>query len=104
MQKEIDTVKGKVHIARIDDMAFATNPFELFIDFGNRIKARSPAAQTFLIQLCDGAHGYLPTKKAQDGSHYSAYVSSGQTGYDGGDLLVERTLSELGELFLDNKK
>lgn len=102
MQKEIDTVKGKVHIARIDDMAFATNPFELFIDFGNRIKARSPAAQTFLIQLCDGALGYLPTKKAQAGSHYSAYVSSGQTGYDGGDLLVEKTLSELGELFLDN--
>ena len=99
MQNEKPTFEGKVHIARIDDMAFATNPFELFIDYGNRIRGRSPAAQTFLIQLCDGALGYLPTEKAERGSHYSAYVSSGWTGHEGGNLLVEKTLDTLKKMW-----
>ena len=104
MQNECATFEANVHIARLDDIAFASNPFELFLDFGNRIRGRSPAAQTFLMQLCDGARGYLPTKKAQMGGHYSAYISSGWTGYDGGDLLVEETLKAIKELFSDNEK
>lgn len=32
-------------------MAIATNDFELFTDFGIQTKARSPALQTFIIQL-----------------------------------------------------
>ena len=99
MQKEMDSFKANVHIARLDDMAFATNPFELFIDFGNEIRAKSPAAQTFLIQLCDGARGYLPTKAAERGSHYSAYVSSGWTGHEGGKLLVEESLKAIRAQF-----
>lgn len=97
VQKEINSRTGRIHIARFDDIAFASNPFELFIQYGNRIRAMSPAAQTFLIQLCDGTLGYLPTKAAQKAGHYSAYVSSGNTGYDGGDLLVEKTLSKINE-------
>lgn len=99
MQDEAPTFAGKVHVARIDDMAFASNPFELFLDYGNRIRGRSPAAQTFLIQLCDGSFGYLPTEKAERGSHYSAYVSSGWTGHEGGDLLVEKTLDILNKMW-----
>ena len=101
VQKKIDSFEINVHVARLDDIAFATNPFELFLDYGNRIRGRSPAAQTFLMQLCDGAYGYLPTEKAQRASHYSAYVSSGWTGYDGGDILVEKTLAALNSLFED---
>ena len=35
------------------------------LDFGNQIRARSVATQTFEIQLCCGALGYLPTEKAE---------------------------------------
>ena len=70
----------EVHFVKFGDVAFATNPFELFLDYGNKIRARSKAKQTFLIQLACGAKGYLPTEKAEKGSHYSAYVSSGWTG------------------------
>jgi hypothetical protein len=104
MQDEAPTFAGKVHVARIDDIAFASNPFELFLDYGNRIRGRSPAAQTFLIQLCDGSFGYLPTEKAERGSHYSAYVSSGWTGHEGGDLLVDKTLSMLNGIFSDTEQ
>jgi hypothetical protein len=99
VQKETSSVAGSIHIARFDDIAFASNPFELFIPFGNRIRAMSPAAQTFLIQLCDGALGYLPTERAEIGGHYSAYVSSGNTGHDGGNLLVNKTLDTITKMW-----
>lgn len=98
-QNETPTLPGEVHVARIDDVAIATNPFELFIDYGNRIRGASPAAQTFLVQLACGAGGYLPTEKAEKGGHYSAYVSSGTTGHEGGDLLVAKTLSMIRDQF-----
>ena len=33
------------------------------------------------------------------GSHYSAYVSSGFTGHEGGDLLVREALQNINEMF-----
>ena len=89
------------HVIRLGDIAIATNPFELFLDYGNRIKARSFAQQTFIVQLCCGASGYLPTEKAEKGGHYSAYISSGNVGHEGGDLLVRHTLNEINNLFAE---
>jgi hypothetical protein len=88
-----------MHVLRLGDVAFATNPYELFLNYGNQIRARSKAKQTFLIQLCCGSKGYLPTEKAEKGGHYSAYVSSGCTGHEGGDLLVRKTLGEINKMF-----
>lgn len=95
-EKEWDT---PVHVVRFGDMAFATNPFELFLDFGNRIKARSRATQTFLVQLSQAAGGYLPTKLALDSGGYGAVPHVVKVGYDGGDILVEETLSRIEDLF-----
>jgi len=98
-QQTTNTVPMELHTVRLDDIAFATNPFELFLDYGNKIRARSKAAQTFLIQLACDALSYLPTEKAEKGSHYSAYVSSGYVGHEGGDLLVRQTLEGINGLF-----
>ncbi len=97
-QQDRDIYTSEVHVLRIDDSVFVTSPFELFLDYGNRIRARSGAAQTFIIQLCCGSGGYLPTEKAERGGHYSAYVSSGNAGHEGGDLLVRKTLDEIRRL------
>ncbi|MCQ2437824.1 MAG: hypothetical protein MJ099_05460, partial [Clostridia bacterium] len=59
------------------------------------------AEQTFLIQLANGTEGYLPTEKAENGGHYSAFISSGTTGHIGGDLLVRNTLKAINRLFPD---
>ncbi len=91
-QQNESVITEEIHVLRVGDIVFATNPFELFIDFGNQIKARSKAEQTFIMQLSCGARGYLPTKRAQSGGHYSAYVTSGFTGFDGGKILVEKTV------------
>ena len=98
-QEKYDLYPVEVHIARLGNIAFATSSFELFLDYGNQIRARSKAQQTFLIQLACGAHGYLPTEKAERGGHYSAYVSSGVTGHEGGDILVRKTVEEINRMF-----
>lgn len=97
-QQEAEVYPIEIHVVRLGNVAFATNPYELFLDYGNQIRARSHAQQTFLIQLACGSFGYLPTEKAEKGSHYSAYVSSGTTGHVGGDLLVRKTVSTINRL------
>ena len=87
------------HVIRLGDIAITTNPFELFLDYGNRMKARSKAMQTFIVQLCCGTSGYLPTEKAEKAGHYSAYVSSGNVGHEGGDILTRNTIHEINEMF-----
>ena len=99
VQQTVNTMETEIHYIRFGDIAIATNPFELFLDYGNQIRARSKAKQTFLIQLACGSAGYLPTKKAEEGSHYSAYVSSGVTGHEGGDILVRETLEHINRMF-----
>ncbi len=101
LQQNINYITIESHVMKLGDVAFATNPFELFLNYGNQIRARSLAKQTFLVQLSCGAFGYLPTEKAEQGSHYSAFVSSGTVGHIGGDMLVRKTITEINEMFKD---
>ena len=99
LQDVMEVLDTEVHIIRLGNIAFASNPFELFLDYGNKIKARSYAEQTFLIQLANGCEGYLPTEKAENGGHYSGFVGSGTVGHVGGDQLVRETLKNINKMF-----
>lgn len=99
MQQKTNVFTEEIHFIRFGDIAIATNPFELFLDYGNQIRARSRAKQTIIIQLACGSDGYLPTEKAEKGSHYSAYVSSGIAGHEGGELLVRTTVEHINKMF-----
>lgn len=92
------TYETELHVLRLGDVAIATNGFELFTDYGIRIKARSNAMQTFLIQLA-GPGSYLPTEKAVRGGHYSAIVHSSRVGPEGGQLLVDRTVELINAMW-----
>ena len=84
---------------RIGDLAVATNPFELYLEYGQRIKARCPAAQTIAAQLTNDGLSYLPTRDALAHGHYSAMPSNIRVGPDGGDQLVARSIEHLKALF-----
>jgi hypothetical protein len=88
----------ELHAMRLGDIAIATNDFELFTDFGIQIKARSPALQTFVIQLA-GPGSYVPSERAARGGGYSAIVESNQVGPEGGQELTERTVELLNSLW-----
>lgn len=90
-QQESKTIQAEIHVMRLGDVAFATNPYELFLDFGLQIKARSPALQTFLVQLAGNA-SYVPTARAVAGKGYGAEPVSNPVGPEGGRKLVEETL------------
>ena len=98
-QETHDILDTEVHTLKLGNIAFATNPFELVLDYGNQIKCRSLAEQTFLIQLCNGAEGYLPTEKAEIHGHYSAFIGSGYVGHVGGEQLVRETLKDINGMF-----
>lgn len=90
----------EVHVLRIGQVAFATNPFELYLDFGVQMKVRSPAVQTFVVQLA-GPGTYLPSQRALDGGDYGAIPASCPVGPEGGRELVEHTVRTLQALWGD---
>jgi len=89
----------ELHAIRLGDVALATNPFELFVDFGVQIKGRSKAVQTFIIQLACASGIYVPTERAVAGGGYSAIIQSNLVGPEGGQMLVERTLEEINAMW-----
>ena len=95
---EVDPVHpAEVHILRLGDVSMASNPFELFLDYGIRIKARSKAVLTMLVQLAGQDCGYLPTERATKAGGYSA--ENYLVGPEGGQVLVEETVKQINALF-----
>ncbi len=88
----------ELHTLRLGDVAIATNEFELFNDYGTQMKARAPALQTFVIQLC-GPGTYIPTPRAIRGGGYSAVIESSVVGPKGGQVLTDRTIASIKQLF-----
>ena len=101
-QKKEPKLSTTIHAVRIGDFAFASNRFELFIDFMHRIQGRSPFTQTIIVQLTadPGTEGgsYLATKRAAANQGYSATLFSNKVSPEGGRQLVEITLEMLNKL------
>lgn len=89
----------ELHTVRLGKIGIVTNPFELFLEYGLRIKAQSPADQTFIVQLCCGTGGYLPTRAAEKHGGYGGLVINGSVGSEGGEKLVDESVAELRGLF-----
>ena len=76
-QKTQPTRAEEIHVVRLGDVAFATNPFEYYLDYGIQIKAKSPATQTFLVQLA-GSGSYVSSPRAIAGGGYGSQPQSNQ--------------------------
>jgi hypothetical protein len=94
----VDPFTMELHVIRLGDIVIATNPFELFTDYGIQMKSRSPALQTFVIQLA-GPGTYLPSARAVQGGGYSAIAESSEVGPEGGQVLVEKTVEQINALW-----
>ena len=77
---------------------FDSNPFELYLLFGQVIKARSAAKQVFLIGKC-GSDGYVPTERSEKAVGYSGGVNVGKIGHVGGFRFCEEVVAGIGEMF-----
>ncbi|MFO8081456.1 MAG: hypothetical protein R6V07_14300 [Armatimonadota bacterium] len=101
-QKHEDAVRDvTLHVIRLGEVAIATDPFEYYLDFGVYIKARSPATQTFLVQLA-GAGTYVPSARSIAGGGYGSLPASTPIGPDGGREVADRTIETLLELWSED--
>lgn len=102
-QKKGPTVyELEMHALRLGEVAIATNPFELYLDYGVQMQARSPAAQTMLIQLATSGREhayYVPTPRAVAAGGYSAEATHNIVGPEGAQALVEQTVETIQELW-----
>ena len=89
----------ELHTLRIGGAVFATNTFELYLDYGDRIKGASKAEQTFLVQLATNDQGsYLPSKRSGTSGYGSAPASSIVT-FDGGEIIVRESIKDINCMF-----
>ena len=99
------TYATEVHVLRIGDMAMTFVPFELYLDYGLRVQERSPAVQTFTVQLLSQDEGnpgyYLPTERALKAGDYGGNVRDNRVGPVGGQVLVDRLVNTLEDLWSD---
>jgi hypothetical protein len=98
-QKTDPNYAMELHVLRLGDVAVCTNPFELYTEYGVRIRARSKAVQTFVVQLACGSGAYLPTEEAIRGGSYSTAVYSTPVGPQGGDSLVDQTVEAINAMW-----
>lgn len=97
------TLLMQLHVIKLGEIAFAFNPFELYMDYMHRIQARSPFEQTFVIQISGdesvASYDYVATERGVAGGGYSASLYCNQVSPVGGQELVEATLELLNKGF-----
>ena len=90
------------HALRIGDVGFVSEQYEYYYEFGQRIAARSPFIQTFVIQLSaivdGGSTGYLATERATKNGGYGVGPLSCRLSPQGGQEIVEEAVKTLTEL------
>ena len=98
-QKRSPYVEVPLHAWRINSLVMASCPFELFVDYAFRIKARTSAEQPVVLQMTDDYLDYLPTSQALKGGSYSSAPASTTCGPESGDILVEEMLALMNDLW-----
>lgn len=92
-----EAVSLEVQVFRLgSDTAIVGLPGEIFVELGLAIKEASPFKNTFVIELCNDAIGYVPTRKAFGEGSYEIVNSRVQPG--GGEMLVETAIKLLKDL------
>ncbi|MCZ6634041.1 MAG: neutral/alkaline non-lysosomal ceramidase N-terminal domain-containing protein [bacterium] len=91
-----DQVQTWVQALRIGDLGIAAVPGELMVELGLDLKARSPFAQTMVIELANDSVGYLPTRKSYDEGGYEPEASLFAPGC--GEQITDAAVNLLTEL------
>ncbi|MGI6689270.1 MAG: hypothetical protein ACOX63_00215 [Christensenellales bacterium] len=100
MEEHPTHVDVSIRATRIGDMVLLSLPFETYIEYADRIRAALPEVVVFDVQLACDCLGYLPTKRAVQGGHYSANIFNGLCSPDeGGEIMVKESVRMIRGLF-----
>ncbi len=91
--------KVPVNAARIGPLGIATNPGELFVEWGLSIKKRSPFPHTIVSELTNEWIGYEPTARAFQHEGYESLAGVNFVTLEGIQKLVDTSVELLQELW-----
>ena len=86
-----------VQAIRIGDQAIVAMPFEVLVAIGLEIKEKSPFPHTFLIELANGAYGYLPPPNQHELGGYETWLGTARFEEDS-SVILTRNLLEMLEM------
>ena len=87
------TYPVELSVYRIGNIAIATNPAELFVEYQLEIKDTSPVTRTIVTELTNGYCGYVCTERALGAGSYEARLAfSSKLSAEAGKMIVEETL------------
>lgn len=87
-----------VQAFRIGDLAIGAIPYETFVETGLRIKSESPFEHAFIIELANGAGGYLPTPAQHRLGGYETWFGTNRVQLDASELITDAILEMMFEL------
>lgn len=93
------TTEVVLQAIRIGDLAICTLPFEVLVEIGLELKEKSPAADTFVVELANGGYGYLPSPEQHALGGYETWLGTNKVQIDASEILSRNLLEMLAELF-----
>lgn len=88
-----DEIAIVMQVFKIGDLGIAAIPFETFSETGLEIKTKSPFAQTFTIELANGAYGYLPTPEQHELGGYETWLGTNRVEVNASEKIVDELLT-----------
>ncbi|MEC5128385.1 neutral/alkaline non-lysosomal ceramidase N-terminal domain-containing protein [Verrucomicrobiales bacterium BCK34] len=93
-----DTVDVVIQAIRIGDQAIFALPFEVLVEIGMDLKKQSPLKHTMIIELANGAFGYLPPPHQHELGGYETWLGTNRVQKDASVILTKHLLEMMGEL------
>ncbi len=84
-----DTSTILLQVLRLGELGIAAIPFEVFTETGLDLKARSPFADSFTIELASGSYGYLPTPAQHELGGYETWMGTNKVQLDASEKITE---------------
>jgi neutral ceramidase len=89
----------EVQVMTVGEVAFAGFPAEYFTEFGLRVKAASPFPHTFISEVTNGWHGYVPIQEAfQHGGYETRLGDASRLVPEAGDRMCDAAIELLKQL------
>lgn len=96
-QHQMDNVE--VMVIRLGNLAIVGLPGEIFCELGMRIREESVSAHTIIIELANGAIGYIPDENGYGQGGYEDTPGSMNYVKGSGEKLAESALTQIKQLF-----
>jgi len=93
-----DTVDVVIQAIRLGDQAIFAMPFEVLVEIGLDLKKESPLKHTMIIELANGAFGYLPPPHQHELGGYETWLGTSKVQKDASVILTKHLLEMMGEM------